>query len=118
MHQSKKLKQMLMKKIIFLSSILFMLHLTVVAQTDTHRVNARQKSQHVRVVEGRASGELTRSEARALKAEQRHIRRVEKRAKADGVVTKGEKAKLSRKQNKANRHIRRQKHDEQERGDY
>ncbi|MTI23826.1 hypothetical protein E1163_02570 [Fulvivirga kasyanovii] len=92
--------------------MLFMLHFTSVAQT-----NARQSVQQARIAEGRASGELTRSEARALKAEQRHIRRVERRTKADGEVTPDERERLNNMQNRANRHIRRQKNDLQERGD-
>ena len=65
-------------------------------------------------VEGAASGETTRAETAKLKSEQRHIRRTERRAKADGRVTPAERANLQRKQNKASRDIRRQKHDAQE----
>lgn len=80
------------------------------AQDATPRTNARQMAQQGRIAEGKRSGELTRAETRALRAEQRHIRRTERRAKADGNVTPREKAKLERKQNRANRHIRRAKH--------
>lgn len=92
--------------------MLFTLQFASMAQTNT-----RQSVQQARIAEGRASGELTRSETRALKAEQRHIRRVERRAKADGEVTPDEKMRLNNMQNRANRHIRRQKNDLQERGD-
>ncbi|MTI20007.1 hypothetical protein E1176_03135, partial [Fulvivirga sp. RKSG066] len=79
--------------------------------TQTPKANARQAAQQVRIAQGVKSGELTRGERRALKTEQRHIRRVERRAKADGVVTPREKQKINRKQNRANRHIIRQKND-------
>ena len=82
------------------------------AQTETKRADVRQKAQRVRIADGRLDGEVTRREAAALNAEQRHIRRAERRAKADGEVTRIEKRKLERKQNRANRHIRRAKHNE------
>ena len=75
----------------------------------------RQVNQAARIAHGTANGQLTRPERRALKAEQRHIRRVKRRAKADGVVTGEEKLRINRKQRRANRHIRRQKHDAQKR---
>lgn len=105
-----------MKKIIaitfFLTTGLFY---STTAQVATPAATSRQVNQHARIAHGQANGELTRLEARALKREQRHIRRVKRRAKADGVVTKEEKIIINRKQRRANRHIRRQKHDQQKR---
>lgn len=82
------------------------------AQTETKRADVRQNVQRVRIADGRIDGEVTRREAAALNAEQRHIRRAERRAKSDGEVTRNEKRRLERKQNRANRHIRRAKHNE------
>lgn len=79
------------------------------AQDRTPRADTRQVAQRARIAEGKQSGELTRGETRALRAEQRRIRRTERRAKSDGNVTVREKQKLERKQNRANRHIRRAK---------
>jgi hypothetical protein len=73
------------------------------------RADRRQKSQRVRIAEGRKDGEVTTGEAAVLKSEQRHIRRSERRAKADGTVTPKEKLRLERKQNRASRHIHRAK---------
>jgi hypothetical protein len=78
------------------------------AQTNT---DERQAVQRARIRKGVTSGEVTRPEARRLRSEQRHIRRVERRAEADGIVTRKESAKLRRKQNRASRDIRRQKND-------
>lgn len=78
------------------------------------RVDHRQHMQRARIREGVQSGELTQKEAAGLRAEQRHIRRSERRAEADGVVTPEEAAKLERKQDRANRQIYKQKHDAQE----
>ena len=83
--------------------------LAATAQTATPVVNTKQKTQRVRIAHGVANGSLTRREAKALKMEQRHIRRVERRAKADGVVTPRERARLARKQKIAGRHITRGK---------
>ncbi len=102
----------IMKKIIILGmAFLFALHINAKAQTATPRATKRQVNQQVRIKEGKKSGELTEKEAAGLKAQQRHIRRTKRRAKADGVVTGKEKAKIQRKQNRANRSIRRQKND-------
>jgi hypothetical protein len=85
----------------------------ICAQT-TAAVNTHQRTQHARIHEGIASGEVTPLEAKKLRAEQRNIRRVERRAKADGKVSRHERARLHRKQKAASRDIRRQKHDHQE----
>lgn len=73
------------------------------------RADRRQKAQRVRIADGRKDGEVTTGEAAVLKSEQRHIRRSERRAKADGTVTPREKLRLERKQNRASRHIHRAK---------
>lgn len=82
---------------------------------STPVADQRQHAQRARIRQGTVSGELTRAETAKLRAEQRHIRRSERRMKSDGVVTQRERARLQRKQNKASRDIRRQKHDAQER---
>ena len=79
------------------------------AQERTPRVNTREAVQQTRIAQGHQSGELTRGETHALRTEQRHIRRSERRAKADGDVTVAERRRLDRKQDRANRHIRRAK---------
>lgn len=82
----------------------------------TPGVDERQENQRDRLQQGVASGELTRKEAAHARADQRHIRKAERRAKADGVVTGQEKARLHHKQNKASRQLKRNKNDGQERG--
>jgi len=80
-----------------------------VAQTETPRADQRQVNQRARIHEGRADGEVTKREARALNKQQRHIKRTERRAESDGVVSKSERRKLERKQDRASRNIRRAK---------
>jgi hypothetical protein len=83
--------------------------------TNTPRVDARQQHQQARINQGVASGALTGREAHRLQREQRAIRHAETHAKADGVVTAGERARLHRMQNQASRDIHHQKHDRQRR---
>lgn len=82
---------------------------------STPVVDAREAKQSARIQEGVQSGELTKREAAKLRANQRHIKRTEARAKADGVVTPAERAQLDRKQDKASKRILREKNDKQDR---
>ena len=84
-----------------------------VAERD--RIDARQARQAQRIRSGVASGDLTRREATALRGEQRGIRRMERHARADGVVTPRESRRLERAQDRASRHINQQRHDRQQR---
>ena len=103
-----------MKKVI--SATLFMLCCVSIANAQSTPVaDERQQNQKARINQGVVSGEVTKAEAARLKTEQRHIRRTERRAKADGNVTPRERVRLQRKQNKASRDIRRQTTDAQER---
>ena len=86
------------------------------AIADTPRYDARQHNQRTRIVNGVQSGELTMRETQRLAAGQVHLNRVENRAKADGVVTKRERAHLQHEANQQSRRIYRQKHDAQDRG--
>ena len=88
---------------------------TVVAQTATPGITERQENQKARIEQGVKSGQLTHREAARLRAEQRSIRAEKRLAKADGVVTPAERAKIRRDQRRASRDIYRQKHDAQTR---
>lgn len=85
------------------------------AQTLTPRIDQRQGNQRDRIRHGVASGELTRRETAHAVRDQRHIHRMERRAKADGTVTCRERARIHREQNRANRSLRHNKHDAQAR---
>lgn len=103
-----------MKKVIFLVPVFILSVIISFGQDRTPRANARQVAQQTRIAEGRQSGELTRGETKALRMEQRHIRRTERRSKADGDVTMREKRKIERKQDRANRHIHRAKNNQRD----
>ena len=75
-------------------------------------VNKRQARQHHRIAEGVKSGELTHSEAKSLRTEQRAIRAEEAEFKSDGKLTRGERRELHRDLNESSRDIHREKHDD------
>ncbi len=96
--------------ILLMTAALAALASTAFAHSVTPRVDRRQVRQEARIRDGVRSGELTRGETRRLVAGQRHVARVERRAKADGHVTARERAHLNRAQNVQSRHIYRLKH--------
>lgn len=96
-----------MKRLVAIGAFLMA---TVVAMAQrTPGVDARERMQRMRIQDGRLDGDLTRREAHRLRMEQRHIHRMERRAKADGQVTRFERRRLHHAQNQAGRHIRRQR---------
>lgn len=101
-----------------LVALLIPIALTVVMQVNaqsTPRVDHRQHHQNARIRYGVATGELTRREAIKAHCDQRHIRRAERRMKADGHVTYRERRRLHHQQNQASRELRRNTHDAQSR---
>ena len=93
-------------------AVLFVVLLTStmgLSQDTSTRADNRQQYQRARLADGVRDGEVTRREATALRSEQRHIRRSERRVESDGTVTLREKRRLERKQDRASRHIRRVK---------
>ena len=79
----------------------------------TPGIDGRQAAQAQRIEQGRARGTLTRTEYRRLQHEQREIVAAERRAKADGIVTPGERQRLVAMLDRADSDIRHQKHDAQ-----
>jgi hypothetical protein len=106
-----------MKKTIPVKWMIAALAVTLTAPVfaGTPHYNARQQHQRERIVNGVQNGELTMRETRRLAAGQVHLNRVERRAKADGVVTSRERAHLQHEANQQSRRIYRQKHDGQDR---
>ena len=103
-------------KTAFLALLLSTAALAVQAQNQpaTPRVDQRQERQEQRIDQGVASGSLTASEAQRLENQQTRIDRVEDKAKADGQVTRRERAKLHVAQDGASRTIARKKHNRRE----
>ena len=108
-----------MKKLIIIAGIITAIIISGDVQAQGNIINKtdkRQAVQRAHIAEGVASGEVTRVEAKRLRAEQRMIRRTESRIEADGIITRKEQRKLTSLQNQATRDIRRQKNDAQVRG--
>jgi hypothetical protein len=103
-----------MKRIILIAAIMFFASAGLInAQVGTKSTASRQASQQARIADGVHDKELTKKETARLEREQRKIS-IEKRiAKADGTVTPKEKRFLKHEQNRASRHIHRQKNDAQ-----
>lgn len=76
------------------------------------RINQRQDRQQARIAKGINNGKLTAKEAAALEKQQASIARYEARSRVDGPgLTKLERARIQKRQDKASRRIRRQKRD-------
>ena len=82
---------------------------TAAAQTNV--VDARQDRQANRIAKGQATGQLSNQEAARLNAGQAKVAGMKAGAKADGKVTRAERAAIQKEQNKQSRRIKKQKHD-------
>lgn len=100
-----------MKTKILFSAIIMAL---AIGNADAQTV-ARQVKQHKRIKQGVKSGEITKAEAINLRNGQKEIREDKREAKADGVVTPGEKQEIRQEQRKENRKIFRKKHNNRDR---
>ncbi|MEY4598519.1 MAG: hypothetical protein RLZZ445_1316 [Pseudomonadota bacterium] len=83
------------------------------APASTPGVDKRQEVQQKRIDKGVESGQLNIKEAGRLERHQTHIANMESKAKADGTVTKNERARLHHAQDQESRRIHHQKHDRQ-----
>ncbi len=86
-----------------------------VADAGTPSVDRREANQAERIRDGVRSDQLTRAETRRLVRGQARVHRLERRAKADGVVTAHERARLARAQNVQSREIARLRHNDRDR---
>ena len=96
-------------------AVLVALPVIATAGTRDPGVNQRQHNQQERIAQGVRSGQLTKSEAKVLRAEHRAIRREERAYKADGTLTRDERKDLHQDLNVAGRSIYNEKHDAEKR---
>jgi len=85
------------------------------AVAGTPRLDHREHNQRQRIEQGVDVGRVALEETRRLVKGQMHLRRMEAKAKSDGVVTRRERARIHHAQNVESRRIHRQKHDAQHR---
>jgi len=101
------------KMLLAVSAMMLMTSGMVFAQAETPVIDQRQANQEQRIDQGIASGQLNEREANRLNKQQEHVNKMEDRAKSDGVMTKKERARIGAAQDRASRHIAREKHDRQ-----
>jgi hypothetical protein len=101
-----------MKTLMFVIAAAFAL--PAAAQTQsTPRIDQRQQNQERRIEQGEKSCALNQKEAARLEKGQQRIDKMEKKAMADGKMTKKERRKIEKAQDKESRRIYREKHDKQ-----
>ena len=81
------------------------------AENDPPRIDQRQTNQEQRVDQGITSEQLNEREADRLNRQQGQINKMEEKAKSDGVMSKKERARIVAAQDRAARHLAREKHD-------
>ena len=109
------MKKLTLLSVIAVSAAIIATSPAFAGNTHDPGVNWRQGKQSKRIKHGMKSGSLTYKEAAGLGMQQAHIRRTERRFKADGHLTPGERGRLHHKLNKSNKQIYKQKHDGQSR---
>jgi uncharacterized membrane protein YebE (DUF533 family) len=82
------------------------------AAAGTPRIERREANQRARIQSGVESGQLTVRESMRLDAGQRHVDRMEARAKSDGRVRPAERARIRQAQRHESRAIHRLKHND------
>ena len=95
--------------IVVLAAVMASFAATAMAGTATPRIDRREARQQHRITQGVRSGTLTPRETARLDG-QAHVEHMEARAKADGHVTAGERARITHAQNHQSRAIDRRKH--------
>lgn len=95
--------------------VLLALTMTFSLSAFADRGDRRQHRQHERIRDGVRNGELTRGEAAKLRAGQARVEKLERKAEKDGEVTAEEKLRIEKAQDRQNRRIIKEKHDDQTR---
>jgi len=80
---------------------------------SNYSIEQRDRIEQARIERGIESGRLTPREAARLQSERAQVERLERRARADGVLTQGERARIDHAQDRLSRDISREAHDRQ-----
>lgn len=103
-----------MKKVIIavalMVGVLSVSEVSAQGRCGTPAVGKEQMKQHQRIQHGKHYGHLNKREVHQLKAEQKHIQQMKQLAKADGRITRKERAFIEAEQARASAHIYRHKH--------
>lgn len=101
-----------MKKLMIITILLMVGGFFAVDQAFAGIIEDRSQTKRLRIRQGILNGELTHSEVKFLKYEQRQIRRIKKIFWFDGRLTYSERLHIERLQNQASRHLYRLKHND------
>lgn len=93
------------KRLLAVSGIILFTTGVVFAEIDISLLDQRQTNQEQRIDQGITSGRLN--------MQQEQVNKMETRAKSDAVMTEKERARIAAAQDRAARHIAREKHDRQ-----
>ena len=103
-----------MKKIMIAAALLIgmfsVAEVNAQGRCGTPPIGKEQIKQHQRIQHGKHSGQINKAEAHKMQVEQRHIQQLKQVAKADGRITRRERAIIQQEQDKASAHIYRGKH--------
>lgn len=80
---------------------------------SNYSIEQRDRAEQSRIDRGIDSGQITSREASRLEGERAQVERIERRARADGVVTQFERDRISSAQDRLGRDISRESHDRQ-----
>ena len=94
-----------MKQMLLAVSAVVLMTGVAFAEIDTALLDQRQANQHQRIDQGISSEQLNE--------QKEQVNKMEKRAKSDAVMTEKEQARIAAAQDRAARHIAREKHDRQ-----
>jgi hypothetical protein len=104
-----------MKKILILAIAI----VTIAASANAQRVaneNNTIKDERIRVAQGVKNGTITKAEAKKIKCEAKDVKKAQRRANADGVVTNREKAKIAKQDRELDATIAKSKNNNRRRG--
>ena len=87
--------------------------LTASAHESSASIDTARAAQERQIQNGRYQGDLTRREYRALESEQARIFEMERRAQADGYLSKREAREIKTAQKEAAQHIKDERNDNQ-----
>jgi hypothetical protein len=101
---------------IFFVTLMVIVFLSAV-ESNAERIGKRDVRQHERIEDGIEDGSITIREAKILSSEQHRIDNQKDRAMRDGHLSKRERMRLEQRQDLANRHIYRMRHNDTSRCD-
>ena len=99
-----------MKRLSVMTALVLAIGFLVSGEALAGRIGNRAVKQQARIHQGIRSGELTGREAGALEREQARIRRDTRRAWSNDYLSRAERLRLEREQDRASRRIYRFKH--------